>query len=99
MNGTGGDRGMTRSSESSAPPAGALALVLVLAIVAACAAPRGTLPRDLLAQFKPGVTTMEQARAALGAPDETTALSDGGAEWVYQFAPEPVPPTPDLPAP
>ena len=74
-------------------------LSIVALIVSGCASPLRPMPNDVLAQLKPGVTTTAEAEAALGAPDDKSTLPDGGEEWVYEFAPEPVVTAPDLPAP
>jgi len=57
------------------------------------------MPHEAISRLKPGTTTMAQARAALGAPEKSDELPDGGQVWVYRFAPDPVPAPPDLPVP
>jgi outer membrane protein assembly factor BamE (lipoprotein component of BamABCDE complex) len=75
-----------------------MALALLLAL-AACASPLRPMPREALAQLKPGVTTMAQVEAALGSPPEVMTSEQGEQKWTYRFAPEPVAAPSDLPQP
>src|SRR5262245_58615393 len=66
-----------------------LVACLVASVVSACSGPRQRMPYELLAQLKLGVTTATEAKAVLGAPEQTASLADGGLEWRYYFAPDP----------
>ena len=79
----------------------AIALVLLVSVASeGCTSlPEQTVPYEVVARLKPGVTTMTVAEQALGTPEETEALPDGGEVWLYRFAPDPVPQPPDLPTP
>jgi len=76
-----------------------LVSVISLAALGCNSVPVQTMPHEVVAELKPGSTTLADAKAALGAPANTEALPDGGQVWLYNFAPDPVPPAPGLPAP
>ena len=86
-------------TELSSLRAVALALVVGVAGAGCSSVPEQTMPYEVIARLKPGITTMAVAEAALGEPGETETLPDGGEAWLYSFAPDPVPAPPGLPTP
>jgi len=76
-----------------------MASVVSIAALGCTAVPEQTMPYQAVAQLKAGTTTMASAKAVLGAPAETEALSGGGQVWLYTFAPDPVSAPPGLPTP
>lgn len=78
---------------------GLMAVALITATIFACAGPLPPMPYQVLAELRPGVTSMAEAEAALGAPARTATGPDGEQQWLYEFAPEPVVAAQDLPLP
>lgn len=63
-----------------------IVLVPLLAVMLAGCVTAGTkVDPNVVAGFKPGVTTLSDARAALGPANNTTTLPDGGTVLIYAW--------------
>jgi len=57
------------------------------------------MPDGTLERLQPGLTTMADVQALLGAPGETEVQPDGTAAWLYTYTPVPMHTSPDPPPP
>lgn len=55
-------------------------------LLAGCMTVGTKIDPSVVSSFQPGVTTMNEVKAKLGEPSQTTSMSDGGTQLVYSFA-------------
>lgn len=60
-------------------------MFLTTALLAGCVTTGTKVDPNVVASFKPGVTTLTDARNALGAANNTTTLADGGTVLTYAW--------------
>jgi hypothetical protein len=61
----------------------ALAMVVMIALLAACATTGGSFSTSAISSFKPGVTTVADAEVALGQPFQAMRMPDGTQQLQY----------------